>query len=196
MLARGKANKEIARELCIGQQTVKTYGSRIFDRLRVHSRTQAAAQALRSGAPAGFEHRQGGADQWGVQIEIRLVGRVPPGGTDGQRPAALPRTQDGAARASHDQLTGQEPLTGPRGDPVRDRPILRPRGSLPSAGCGDRRDALATGCDDLGWGGWLPGRGPAPRRRVRGIPGGGRPAGRSLGPLRLWWSEGRWLCRR
>ena len=49
MLARGKANKEIARELHIGQQTVKTYVSHIFDKLGVHSRTQAVAHALRLG---------------------------------------------------------------------------------------------------------------------------------------------------
>ena len=49
MLARGKANKEIARELHIGQQTVKTYVSHIFDKLGVHSRTQAIAHALRLG---------------------------------------------------------------------------------------------------------------------------------------------------
>lgn len=49
MLARGKANKEIARDLHIGQQTVKTYVSHIFDKLGVHSRTQAVAHALRLG---------------------------------------------------------------------------------------------------------------------------------------------------
>ncbi|KUL35453.1 response regulator [Streptomyces regalis] len=54
MLARGKANKEIARELRIGQQTVKTYVSHIFDKLGVHSRTQAVAHALRLGlVPSG-----------------------------------------------------------------------------------------------------------------------------------------------
>ncbi|MFI6931109.1 response regulator [Streptomyces sp. NPDC050287] len=54
MLARGKANKEIARELRIGQQTVKTYVSHIFDKLGVHSRTQAVAHALRLGLlPSG-----------------------------------------------------------------------------------------------------------------------------------------------
>jgi len=54
MLARGKSNKEIARELHIGQQTVKTYVSHIFDKLGVHSRTQAVAHALRLGLmPSG-----------------------------------------------------------------------------------------------------------------------------------------------
>ncbi|MGY6024589.1 response regulator [Streptomyces spinosirectus] len=54
MLARGKANKEIAHELHIGQQTVKTYVSHIFDKLGVHSRTQAVAHAMRLGLfPAG-----------------------------------------------------------------------------------------------------------------------------------------------
>ncbi|MFJ9010357.1 response regulator [Streptomyces canus] len=54
MLARGKANKEIARELRIGQQTVKTYVSHIFDKLGVHSRTQAVTHALQLGlVPSG-----------------------------------------------------------------------------------------------------------------------------------------------
>ncbi|MFF4805108.1 response regulator [Streptomyces sp. NPDC001351] len=54
MLTHGKANKEIARELRIGQQTVKTYVSHIFDKLGVHSRTQAVAHALRLGlVPSG-----------------------------------------------------------------------------------------------------------------------------------------------
>ncbi|MEU5093638.1 response regulator transcription factor [Streptomyces sp. NPDC020996] len=59
MLARGKANKEIARELGIGQQTVKTYVSHIFDKLGVHSRTQAVAHALRLGLVPSGELAQG-----------------------------------------------------------------------------------------------------------------------------------------
>ncbi|MGY0060355.1 response regulator [Streptomyces sp. LZ34] len=54
MLARGKSNKEIARDLRIGQQTVKTYVSHILTKLGVHSRTQAAVYAVQSGlVPAG-----------------------------------------------------------------------------------------------------------------------------------------------
>lgn len=54
MLARGKANKEIAHDLRIGQQTVKTYVSHILTKLGVHSRTQAAVYAVQSGlVPAG-----------------------------------------------------------------------------------------------------------------------------------------------
>jgi two-component system, NarL family, response regulator LiaR len=49
MLARGKANKEIAHDLHIGQQTVKTYVSHILSKLGVHSRTQAAMYAVQSG---------------------------------------------------------------------------------------------------------------------------------------------------
>ena len=45
-LAQGKANKEIARELHLSQETVKTYVKRILDKLGVHTRTQAAVQAL------------------------------------------------------------------------------------------------------------------------------------------------------
>ncbi|RVU15016.1 response regulator transcription factor [Streptomyces antnestii] len=61
MLARGKANKEIARELRIGQQTVKTYVSHIFDKFGVHSRTQAVAHALRLGLVPAGELARGGA---------------------------------------------------------------------------------------------------------------------------------------
>jgi two-component system, NarL family, response regulator LiaR len=49
LLARGRSNKEISRELSVGQQTVKTYVSSIFTKLNVQSRTQAAMRALQSG---------------------------------------------------------------------------------------------------------------------------------------------------
>lgn len=53
MLAGGKANKEIARDLRIGQQTVKTYVSHILDKLGVRSRTQAAVYAVQAGLVPG-----------------------------------------------------------------------------------------------------------------------------------------------
>ena len=49
LLADGRANKEIARELHIGQQTVKTYVSSILGKLGVRSRTEAALRAVHSG---------------------------------------------------------------------------------------------------------------------------------------------------
>jgi len=49
LLAKGKANKEIARDLRIGQQTVKTYVSNILSKLGVQTRTQAALHATESG---------------------------------------------------------------------------------------------------------------------------------------------------
>lgn len=49
LLSKGKANKEIARELSIGQQTVKTYVSSILSKLGVQSRTQAALYGVQSG---------------------------------------------------------------------------------------------------------------------------------------------------
>jgi len=48
-LAQGKANKEIARELHLSQETVKTYVKHILDKLGVQTRTQAAVQALTRG---------------------------------------------------------------------------------------------------------------------------------------------------
>ncbi len=49
LLARGLANKEIARELQIGEKTVKTHVSNILAKLGVQSSTQAALQAGRMG---------------------------------------------------------------------------------------------------------------------------------------------------
>jgi two-component system, NarL family, response regulator LiaR len=49
LLADGKANKEIAGKLNIGEQTVKTHVSSILGKLGVQSRTQAALYAQRAG---------------------------------------------------------------------------------------------------------------------------------------------------
>jgi two-component system, NarL family, response regulator LiaR len=55
LLAGGKANKEIARELSIGEQTVKTHVSSILGKLGVQSRTQAALYAQRTGVAGPSE---------------------------------------------------------------------------------------------------------------------------------------------
>lgn len=57
-VARGASNKEIARDLKIGQQTVKTYISTIFRKLGVQSRTQAALYALQHGLVSTYELAQ------------------------------------------------------------------------------------------------------------------------------------------
>lgn len=49
LLAEGKANKEIARVLGIGERTVKSHVSSILAKLGVQSRTQAALYATRAG---------------------------------------------------------------------------------------------------------------------------------------------------
>jgi len=49
LLAQGRANKEIARMLKIGEKTVKTHVSNILAKLGVQSRTQAALYAIRIG---------------------------------------------------------------------------------------------------------------------------------------------------
>jgi len=49
LLARGKANKEIASTLFLEEKTVKSYVSSILRKLGVQSRTQAALQAVRTG---------------------------------------------------------------------------------------------------------------------------------------------------
>lgn len=52
LLAAGKANKEIAAALTIGEQTVKTHVSNILMKLGVQSRTQAALYAAQNGIAA------------------------------------------------------------------------------------------------------------------------------------------------
>jgi two-component system, NarL family, response regulator LiaR len=52
LLALGRANKEIALELVIGEKTVKTHVSSILRKLNVPSRTQAALHAVRIGLVA------------------------------------------------------------------------------------------------------------------------------------------------
>ncbi len=49
LLARGQANKQIARSLYIGEKTVKTHVRNILMKLNVRSRTQAALYAARTG---------------------------------------------------------------------------------------------------------------------------------------------------
>ncbi len=49
LLAQGQSNKEIARNLSVGEQTVKTHVSHILAKLEVPSRTQAALYAMRIG---------------------------------------------------------------------------------------------------------------------------------------------------
>jgi DNA-binding NarL/FixJ family response regulator len=49
LIAQGKANKEIAQALVIGEKTVKTHVSNILQKLGVQSRTQAALYAAQNG---------------------------------------------------------------------------------------------------------------------------------------------------
>ena len=49
LLARGKANKQIAASLFVSETTVKSHVSSILIKLGVHSRTQAALHAVRTG---------------------------------------------------------------------------------------------------------------------------------------------------
>ena len=49
LLAQGQSNKEIARSLGIGEQTVKTHVGHILSKLDMSSRTQAALYAIQSG---------------------------------------------------------------------------------------------------------------------------------------------------
>lgn len=53
LLAQGLSNKEIARELGIGEKTVKTHVSSILNKLGLLSRTQAALHAIQIGLVPG-----------------------------------------------------------------------------------------------------------------------------------------------
>lgn len=53
LVAEGRANKEIARQLGIGERTVRTHVSSILAKLGLASRTQAALYAVREGLVAG-----------------------------------------------------------------------------------------------------------------------------------------------
>jgi len=56
LVAQGRANKEIARELGIGDRTVRTHISSILGKLGLVSRTQAAVYAVQQGLAAGPGH--------------------------------------------------------------------------------------------------------------------------------------------
>lgn len=49
LLAMGLSNKEIGRELCLAEKTVKNYLSTVFQKLQINDRVQAAIYALRHG---------------------------------------------------------------------------------------------------------------------------------------------------
>jgi DNA-binding NarL/FixJ family response regulator len=49
LIARGRANKQIARELFVATSTVKTHVNNVYRKLGVSSRTQAALYAARVG---------------------------------------------------------------------------------------------------------------------------------------------------
>jgi two-component system, NarL family, response regulator LiaR len=59
LLARGKADKQIARELFIGESTVKSHVHSILAKLNVRSRTQAALYAVRVGLVPAEELGEG-----------------------------------------------------------------------------------------------------------------------------------------
>jgi NarL family two-component system response regulator LiaR len=56
LIARGHSNRQIARDLVIGEQTVKTHVRSILTKLGLQDRVQAAIFALRHQADSG-EHR-------------------------------------------------------------------------------------------------------------------------------------------
>jgi DNA-binding NarL/FixJ family response regulator len=55
LVARGNANKQIARQLAINERTARTHVSNILGKLGLASRTQAALYALREGLASASE---------------------------------------------------------------------------------------------------------------------------------------------
>jgi DNA-binding NarL/FixJ family response regulator len=57
--ARGRGNKQIARDLSISEKTVRNHVSNIYKKLHVYDRTQAVLYAIREGLieTEGFEER-------------------------------------------------------------------------------------------------------------------------------------------
>ena len=49
LITKGKSNPKIGKILKISQNTVKAYSSKIFEKLNVSNRTQAAVKAVREG---------------------------------------------------------------------------------------------------------------------------------------------------
>jgi DNA-binding NarL/FixJ family response regulator len=49
LIAEGLANKQISARLCLSEKTVKNHISRIFSKINVQARTQAAVHAIRAG---------------------------------------------------------------------------------------------------------------------------------------------------
>jgi DNA-binding NarL/FixJ family response regulator len=62
LVARGQANKQVARELGIQEQTVKTHVSNILGKLQLQSRTQAALYAVERGLVSAADLGRGSAD--------------------------------------------------------------------------------------------------------------------------------------
>ena len=68
LVAQGLRNANIAAELCISTRTVENHLYRIFDKLDVSSRTEAALYALRTGLPAQLEMS-------GISHDLTVTGR-------------------------------------------------------------------------------------------------------------------------
>jgi two-component system NarL family response regulator len=49
LIVDGRSNKEIAQQLQIGEESVKTHSKSLFQKLGVADRTQAAIEAIRHG---------------------------------------------------------------------------------------------------------------------------------------------------
>jgi DNA-binding NarL/FixJ family response regulator len=61
LIAKGNANKQVARELGIREQTVKTHVSNILGKLQLQSRTQAALYAVEHGLVSASDLGHGGS---------------------------------------------------------------------------------------------------------------------------------------
>jgi DNA-binding NarL/FixJ family response regulator len=62
LIAKGQANKQVARQLGIREQTVKTHVSNILGKLQLQSRTQAALYAVERGLVSASDLGRGSVD--------------------------------------------------------------------------------------------------------------------------------------
>jgi DNA-binding NarL/FixJ family response regulator len=63
LIAKGQANKQVARQLGIREQTVKTHVSNILGKLQLQSRTQAALYAVERGLVSASDLGRGSVDE-------------------------------------------------------------------------------------------------------------------------------------
>ena len=90
LIARGRSNDEIGRDLFISEGTVKTHVAAILRKLGVRDRVQAAVVAVEAGsAPRWTEQVESAVSEWGVGAQASLSVTVDCPGQPGRRRTSL-----------------------------------------------------------------------------------------------------------